>query len=125
MSTTSLYFLTMLDGIKDLFQGLIIVCILFTITLLIILACTWEDIKIKTKLLFRKYIIISTITCLIVSTIYILIPTTKQAAFIYMAEKISNNEDAKQIPQNTIKFLNLKLQEYIKDQEIKINKKGE
>ena len=53
------------------------------------------------------------------------IPTTKQVVFIYMAEKISNNEDAKQIPQNTIKFLNLKLQEYIKDQEIKINKKGE
>jgi len=122
MSTTSLYFIVLLDGIKNLFQGLVIICILLTIALLIILACIYEDAKIKTKLLFRKYIIISTITCLIISTIYVFIPTTKQVAFIYMAEKISNNEDAKQIPQNSIKFLNLKLQEYIKDQEIKINK---
>jgi amino acid transporter len=125
MSTTSLYFLTMLDNINDLFLITTIIFsigLFFTILFFIVAISDKEEENANLcKKLFKIFTPIAFISLLFLT----FIPTTKQVVFIYMAEKISNNEDAKQIPQNTIKFLNLKLQEYIKDQEIKINKKGE
>jgi hypothetical protein len=45
------------------------------------------------------------------------IPTTKEAAAIYLIPRITANEDVQQIPANAAKLLNGKLQEWIDDLE--------
>lgn len=125
MSTTSLYFLTMLDNFHGLLIAINIIAgsiLLITISLFFIAKEEKMEEGARTCKSLNKILI----PIFILSGLFLaFLPSTKQAVFIYMAEKITNNEDAKEIPKNTVKFLNLKLQEYIKDQEININKKGE
>ena len=121
MSMTTLYFITMLDNFKDLF---FIVAGISIITLVIFIVNYFSEEGDDNKLKKISLKIVKIFIPIFLFSIIVLtfVPTTKQAVFIYMAEGITNNEDAKQIPKNTIKFLNLKLKEYIQDQEIKMDK---
>lgn len=45
----------------------------------------------------------------------VIIPTTKEAAAIYLIPKLINNEQVQKIPENAAKLLNAKLDEWIED----------
>lgn len=43
------------------------------------------------------------------------IPTTKEAAVIYLLPKIANNEQVQKVPENFVKLLNTKMEAWIAD----------
>jgi len=54
---------------------------------------------------------------LILCTIFsVTIPTTKEAAVIYLLPKVIKNEQCQQIPSNFVKFLNLKMEKWLNEQ---------
>jgi hypothetical protein len=63
------------------------------------------------KVLFK----ILPIYILIVGTIFCIFPNTKEAVAIYLIPKIANNEQVQKLPDNAMKFLNGKLEEWIND----------
>lgn len=66
-------------------------------------------------LLWKKVTLIS-LPIFIISTLLInLIPSTKELAAIYLIPKIVNNEQVQKIPDNALKLLNGKLEQWIKD----------
>lgn len=50
-------------------------------------------------------------------TMAILLPTSKEAVAIYLIPKIARNEDVQKVPSNAVKFLNIKLEEWLRDVE--------
>lgn len=46
----------------------------------------------------------------------IFMPSTKQAAIIYLLPRIANNEEVQKLPSNATKLLNAKLQDWVKDE---------
>lgn len=69
---------------------------------------------------FKKWIIRLIVFTMFFSVLIIFIPSTKEVAFIYLGGKLadygSNNEDLKQIPDNAIKMLNNKMEQYLEEQ---------
>lgn len=75
---------------------------------------------------FKKWIIRLIVFTMFFSVLIIFIPSTKEVAFIYLGGKLadygSNNEDLKQIPDNAIKMLNNKMEQYLEEQKKEIDK---
>ena len=46
----------------------------------------------------------------------VFIPTTKEACAIYLIPKIANNEQVQKVPEQALRLLNAKLEEWIDDQ---------
>jgi len=131
-----MYFFVMLDNIKSIFgviMGIsmtvvvIILIMAFLSALYIFIDYSLHDWDCFTKFFTHKItIIIFSITfCLswigfITKT---MIPSTKQAAIIYIVPKVINNEHAKEIPENLIKFVNKYLEENIGDEFDKLKNK--
>jgi len=64
---------------------------------------------------FRKVTIRSAIVGIVAMIINVLIPSTKEAAAIYLIPKISNNEQAKDISKKGLNLLEAKFDEWLKD----------
>lgn len=77
-----------LDGLKDLSK-------------------TYE----KTKTFF----ILSFLSLILFLTLTVFTPSSKLIATIYLAPKIINNEEIQKIPNNALKLLNSKMEEWIED----------
>ena len=45
----------------------------------------------------------------------VIIPSTKEAAVIYLLPKIANNEQVQKVPENFVKLLNTKMEAWIED----------
>lgn len=113
ITSSTLYWITRLDTL----------CIFFGISFAVLLVSTLIYIIVKlddfdpeyeadrNNIKCRNKLIILTLICLVP---VIFIPSTKEIAFIYFAPKVINNEEAQKIPENIIKFLNVKMNEYIK-----------
>ncbi len=75
---------------------------------------------------FKKWIIRLIVFTMFFSVLIISIPSTKEVAFIYLGGKLadygSNSEDLKQIPDNAIKMLNNKMEQYLEEQKKEIDK---
>ena len=67
------------------------------------------DLFTSCKKCVRIYIVGATILCLAT----IILPSTKEFVAIYAIPAIVNNEDVQEIPQNTAKFINDKLKEWM------------
>lgn len=52
---------------------------------------------------------------LLCGMIYLFVPTGKELAAIYLIPKIVNNEQVQQVPDNALKLLNLKMEEWIEE----------
>ena len=123
MSMTTLYFITMLDKFNNLFLTFVIISSIVLFFAVAFYFFFRTEVQEEAGVRFCVRLTKIFIPIFSISIIFFtFLPSTKQAVFIYMAEGITNNEDVKQIPKNTIKFLNLKLKEYIQDQEIKMDK---
>ena len=64
---------------------------------------------------YRKPILIPLICLLLFAFLSVVIPTTKEAVAIYMIPKIANNEQVQKLPDNALKFLNGKFEQWIND----------
>jgi len=131
MSTGFLYLITKLDDIITLcyiFYGMSIAVI---VLLFIMWGCTFltfedriinEDIYNLKKKMFKKSIIVFSMVMTIFIIFSNLIPTTGQMAFIFLGNKITNNEKIKKIgdkalilSDKSLDLLNIKMNEYIKN----------
>lgn len=113
MSHGLVYWVTRLDSLAS--AGLFLV---IPSTLVMIIVITgfaineWgEDMEKQAKKAFK----VALTTLMISAIITVFIPTTKEAAAIYLIPKIANNEDVQKMPDNVAKILNSKLEEWIDD----------
>ena len=121
MSYTFIYFFTRLDSFNSLIKNLIIISILSIIGLIIFFFLeqdSYVDGEIKNIyspkiIVWIKKIAVLLILCTIFS---VTIPTTKEAAVIYLLPKVIKNEQCQQIPTNFVKFLNLKMEKWLNEQ---------
>ena len=121
MSYTFIYFFTRLDSFNSLIRNLIIISFLSIIGLIIFFFLeqdSYVDGEIKNIyspkiIVWIKKIAVLLILCTIFS---VTIPTTKEAAVIYLLPKVIKNEQCQQIPTNFVKFLNLKMEKWLNEQ---------
>lgn len=109
-----IYWITRLDAIRHVTD-----LIAFISGLAMLLGIAWyffelfEDGK---QLWVVKHILKVVIPVFLVALICSVVPpTTKEAAAIYLLPKIVNNEQVQKLPDNAVKFLNVKLEAWIKD----------
>ena len=116
MTWFDVYLFTRLDAIHGFFQGLMVVIGIFSgaamLTLLLIGFIEECDELKHIGIRVAKYTIPAFFFCVFM---YGLIPTTKEFAAIYLIPKIANNEQVQQIPENALKLLNAKFEEWLKD----------
>ena len=124
-NTMMLYWFTRLDSVSVMFQVMLILSLSTTAILSIIFgvmfsACTDFPKKVFIGIIFFSFLSLAS------GVAYTLTPTTKEVAFIYLGGKPvdygSNNEDLKQIPDNAIKMLNNKMEQYLEEQKKEIDK---
>jgi len=121
MSYTFIYFFTRLDSFNSLIKNLIFISFLSIIGLIIFFFLeqdSYVDGEIKNIyspkiIVWIKKIAVLLILCTIFS---VTIPTTKEAAVIYLLPKVIKNEQCQQIPTNFVKFLNLKMEKWLNEQ---------
>ncbi len=108
MSLFTIYLLTRLTAIADLALCLSIAAaaaILFCVLLIVI-----EDLKELTPWVKRLFI-----TFCITSSIFVLLPSTKEAFMIIGGYALVNNEEVQKLPANVLGAANGFLEEYIQD----------
>lgn len=116
ISPWTIYWITRLDAIRGLSNtvfiiGAILLCVLMCITPIII--DVWGE-KDKRKIILRAIRIGIGSVCVGVACLTFT-PSTKEAAAIYLIPKIVNNEQVQQVPENALRLLNIKLEEWIQD----------
>ncbi len=116
MTHWDVYWFTRLDSLVTVFQVLLITGIVGLVPFIICLITEYGDYgddKQKKIINWLKVLLsglVFSMLCLM------FIPTTKEAAAIYLLPKIANSEFAKEaekIPEGAAKLMNLKLQEWI------------
>jgi len=123
MSMFMLYLLVKLDYIQGLFIGLSVMSGIAIFCLIMVYAVTEGDASQKLYDTCRKYRNRLFIPLFIIFLFMaILIPTTKETAFIYLASRITQSDQAKNMGQNLInipdkalEIVNIKMNEYIND----------
>ena len=120
MSSLGLYFLLMLDSLKQMLMTISIIATIALVVCLIIMFIAFlvkvdeGDEKEKCAFVIKGTLRVFWpvfIVWLLVFTPYHFIPTTKQMAVIYVAPKIINNEAVQKLPVNILKLTNEWLEE--------------
>lgn len=116
MTYTFVYLLTRLDSLNNYLEALSIISLagIIIIGLAALILFRAEKINIYTKI--KKYLFGFIIALFISSSIQLIVPTTKEAAVIYLLPKIINNEEVQKIPDNIFKLLNTKMEEWTNEQ---------
>jgi len=130
-----MYFFVMLDEIREVFDALMGINMIIVIAILIV-ALVWAFFKFMdfddkwepfVRFFTHKITIITfAISFCLASCGFVvktMIPSTKQAAIIYIAPKVINNEHMKEIPENILKFVNQYLKENIGEEFDKLRDK--
>ena len=115
-----LYWIVMLDNIKDLTHGMIGGGVILSIASVIALLAFAEASGFKKN--HVKNFIIAEIVWVLIFVFGLLgntfIPSTKQMIAIITIPKIVNNEQVQEMPDNALKLINKKLREWAEDTEI-------
>ncbi len=109
MTGWDVYWFTRLDAIFVFFVFMAIMLGITLMTVGIVTSIDGEWKKVK-KWFFRG--VVAFTVCLLV---LMFVPTTKQAAAIYLLPKIVNNNQVQHIPENFAKLLNAKMEQWIRD----------
>lgn len=123
MSMFTLYILVKMDSIKN-FVGIIgialLVVVILTMLISFINGCI-ED-SVTSINIYKKAKRIYLPISLVLTMIFVLLPSTKEVAFIYIVGKLSQNnivknigDNALQIPDKALQILNLKMNEYLEE----------
>jgi cytochrome bd-type quinol oxidase subunit 2 len=123
MTGFDIYLFTRLDAIRDflIFPLVIFLMSLTASGIMWIIAITADEEEEKYCGIGKKLTKLSASIVLLASLMLTFIPSTKEYAAIYLIPKVVNNEQVQQVPENALKLLNAKLQEWLKD----INKEGD
>jgi magnesium-transporting ATPase (P-type) len=105
-----IYWITRLDAISGLFIVISIAVLMSIFTLCMLGDCHRDNI-----FYYKKSLIASIIIVTFFSLAATFIPSTKDYAAIYLIPKIAKNEQIQKIPDNAIKLLNGKMEEWIAD----------
>jgi muramoyltetrapeptide carboxypeptidase LdcA involved in peptidoglycan recycling len=108
MTTFELYLFTKLDLLQAILGTISILSGLVFVAIYVIGRVEEEDKLIKMS---KKFLIGFSIS----TTLVVAIPNTKDMAIIYSLHYLTNNEDAKKIPDNVLKFINQELEEELTD----------
>ena len=116
ISPWTIYWITRLDSIQAgcgivLIVGMIVAFFLGIGAILITIESEWDGCWPVYKAVIRWMLII----CVPAMLIGVATPSTKQAVAIYLIPKIANNEQIQQVPENALRLLNSKLEEWIQD----------
>jgi hypothetical protein len=137
MSMFLLYLFTMLDSIGWFFVVLSIVGWIAFAIITITLGCACGENDFDTKendvdwvKYFKKCFTIFLPSVLCLNLITVLVPSTKQMAFIYIVGKMSQKkvvqdigDKALQIPDKALEVLNIKMEEYLSSMKSEVDKK--
>jgi len=107
-----IYWITRLDSLGILLAIISVVlgCVLFTTGIL----GGIED-YFTASVNFRKWFVRGTVMFSVSLSLLVFVPTTTEVAAIYMIPKIANNEQVQKLPDNAMKFINGKFEEWISD----------
>ena len=115
MSAWTVYLITRLDAVKSVGCGLLAVGVLLAgIVWWFVLAETGNKVKFSFK---KVFLIMATIFTFIGLSAITLVPTTKEAAAIYLIPKLANNKDIQAIGKDSIKLLKGHLEKYLDELE--------
>jgi len=116
MSSWTLYWLTRLDVLKVTFGGIILASSIIGFAALFGYTCCIAGGR-ETPVGLTTICKRTFYTCLFLLGFSIIgnvfAPSFKEQAFIYLAPKIVNNEQVKKIPENALKILNTKMEQYL------------
>lgn len=101
------YWITRLDSLIGLCIFLIIMFAVMIIALGVfsIVEDKWDKVK-KSFYIFSSLLVFIIVICTF-------LPSTKEAVAIYMIPKIANNEQLQKLPDNALRLLNTKFEEWI------------
>jgi hypothetical protein len=118
MTWFDVYLFTRLDSINFFFAFISLATLIGGGFVMLIAAISWEgnNSQLGEKIVRQGWIWFISIF-VIFGGISCLIPTTKEAAAIYLIPKLVNNEQVQAIPENALKLLNLKFQAWIEEME--------
>jgi len=117
----AVYWITRLDSICNLVSVGALLLLIALIGVVMTYPIWSDEVEEENKIKLWKSVKVSFIIFCFLAAITAFLPTTKEAVAIYMIPKIANNEQVQKLPDNAMKFLNGKFEEWIKDME----KKGE
>lgn len=127
ITSWQIYWITRLDGLVTISVAAsmllsIAVVSLLTATIVTYVSSNDDNWSESYRTRNRKYFILWRKICLISVPFLIIsvlsanmIPTTKEFAAIYMIPKIANNEQVQKVPDNALKLLNSKLEQWISE----------
>jgi hypothetical protein len=116
ISSFSVYLITLLDGVNVFFAGLMwlsAIILVISISASVSVCGKKDDESIKVFDRSLKVSMTSIICIIFFGVLTFLTPNTKEAAAIYLIPKIANNEEVKKLPNNLLKVINTKAEEYI------------
>lgn len=111
MSYTLIYWITRLDAL----QRFGVVVTIFGIIGVVICKALQDDYSDEALRIHIKHMKICVMAVVLGCAIWLFVPTTKEAAAIYLIPKIVNSEEVKKVPKNTMKLLNTKMEQWIED----------
>jgi len=112
ITSWDIYWITRLDSIVFVCAAIAIIGVAVACFVWMMGMDDWDGEAGKIVKKIYKIIIVSVSTAL---TIGSFVPSTKDAVAIYMIPKIVNNEQIQKLPDNAIKFLNQKMEQWIND----------
>lgn len=126
MSYWFMYWFTRLDAINGVFEILTIfgaISTLIGVAAVVFLSVYTTnktvhdyDESMAALKIFKKVLLYAAIPLLIIGAAGVtFVPTTKEAAVIYLVPKIVNNEELQKIPDNFLKLINKKMDSYFND----------
>lgn len=117
ITSWDIYWITRLDAISGFFVILFCASVVLTGAFLVFSPIIVDECFDDDWAKWRKLTVKLVVTTIILSIPACLVPTTKEAAAIYLIPKITNNEQVQKLPDNALKFLNGKFEAWIADME--------
>jgi len=108
-----IYWITRLDAIKGLIVGFLTITILIMIVLAVIVYICWDEFNEVRPL--KRTIKIITPLIIFFGLSLAFIPSTKEYAAIWLIPKVANNEQVQKVPDQVLRLLNLKVEQWIND----------
>ena len=116
MTWQMVYWITRLDALKIVLAVCAVACVVIGIVCLIGLMSSAIDEDGEKAKRWGKQSIWPIVLFLVFLLFDAFLPSTKEACAIYLIPKVVNNEEVQKVPQNALKLLNAKLEEWIDEQ---------
>jgi hypothetical protein len=108
ISSFGIYLITRLDAISVAF--IIVFCLPLVVSIFLVISLIADDQQNVTPWLMR-----SLLTFIVALVLFVLTPTTKEFAAIYLLPKIANSEKIQGIGSDAVNVLHEKLKEWVDD----------